>query len=81
MPGYVVVQRAPRGLNIAQLLNPIFYQPITRHPDSKRQRRARVEARALRAGRLLKAAPVPLSKVARPCETDIIQIWVGWSGY
>ena len=62
----VVVVRDPRrphlggNLNVRQLLNPIFYAPVDRHPDAKRQRKARLRARALRQARELKAAAVPL---------------------
>jgi hypothetical protein len=65
----VVVVRDPRrphlggNLNVRQLLNPIFYAPVDRHPDAKRQRKARLRARALRQARELKAAAVPLKFV------------------
>jgi hypothetical protein len=67
----VVVVRDPRrphlggNLNVRQLLNPIFYAPVDRHPDAKRQRKARLRARALRQARELKAAAVPLRMVDR----------------
>jgi hypothetical protein len=56
------------SLYMQQLLNPLFYSgswPPTqrRHPDSKRQRRAKINSRALRQARALKAAYVPLRAV------------------
>ena len=52
------------SLNIRQLFNPLFYSPVERHPDAKRQRKARVEARALRQARTLKTMYVPRNLVA-----------------
>ena len=34
-------RRRKANLNLRQLLNPIFYAPVRRHPDSTRQRKAR----------------------------------------
>ena len=45
-----------RWLNVAQLLNPIFFERDVRHLDMKRQRGRRLRDRALRAARELKAA-------------------------
>jgi hypothetical protein len=55
---YVRLNSAPRGLNVFHLIH-----QAKRHPDMKRQRRARIEARASRAGRILKAAPISLRSV------------------
>ena len=42
------------GLNVRELLNPLFYSVDTRHPDMKRQRSRRQRSRALDAARRLK---------------------------
>ena len=47
--------RPSAHLNMRQLLNPIFFAPVVRHPDHKRQRCARLRARSLRQARELKA--------------------------
>lgn len=43
------------NLNMRQLLNPIFFEPVARHPDHRRQRGMRLRARSLRQARELKA--------------------------
>jgi hypothetical protein len=55
------------GLNMRQLLNPIFFCPVRRHPDMKRQPSRRQRSRDLAAARRLKleAQYVPLCKVDR----------------
>ncbi len=58
------------NLNIRQLLNPLFYdgawlRPLSKHPDRKRQRKARLKALALHQARSLKAMEVPLRLVDR----------------
>ena len=52
------------ALNIRQLLNPLFFSVAKRHPDSKRQRCARLRARALKQARELKTMHVPRNLVA-----------------
>ena len=53
-------------LNVRQLLNPIFFSPVERHPDSTRQRSARRRTKALAQARKLKSrrcswvAPLPV---------------------
>jgi hypothetical protein len=51
------------NLNVRQLFNPLFFTPNRRHPDQKRQRKARLKARTLRQARELKARAVPLRLV------------------
>jgi hypothetical protein len=56
------------NLNVRQLLNPLFYdgawlRPLSKHPDRKRQRKARLKALALHQARSLKAMEVPLRLV------------------
>ena len=61
-------QRRPHlggNLNVRQLLNPLFFSPDRRHPDRKRQRKARLKALALYQARNLKAMEVPLRLVDR----------------
>ena len=79
--------RAPHlggNLNMKQLLSTLFYDGSkhwfsqTRHPDHKRQRSARVKARALRQARRLKAAYVPLIQVDPACY--ITKPWVDDNG-
>ena len=53
------------NLNMRELLNPLFYAPITRHPDATRQRGARQRAKDLAAARQSKAQYVPLCQVDR----------------
>ena len=55
------------NLNVRQLLNPLFFAPVTRHPDSTRQRGARQRDKDLAAARRLKAQYVPLCFVDRSC--------------
>ena len=51
-----VVKPPPRkGLNMRQLLNPLFFSPVAHHPDATRQRGARLKAKDLTAARRLKA--------------------------
>ena len=56
-------RRRKANLNLRQLLNPIFYAPVRRHPDSTRQRKARERALTLRRLRALKAVQPPLCQV------------------
>ena len=51
------------ALNIRQLLNPIFFSPISRHPDMKRQRCRKQRAKDLIAARRLKKMVVSLDRV------------------
>jgi hypothetical protein len=51
------------NLNMRELLNLLFFTPERRHPDRKRQRKARLRALTLRRLRALKTAPVPLRDV------------------
>ena len=61
-----VVKPPPRkGLNMRQLLNPLFFSPVAHHPDATRQRGARLKAKDLTAARRLKAQYVPLCRVDR----------------
>ena len=53
------------NLNVKQLLNPLFFAPVTRHPDATRQRGARQRAKDLAAARRLKVQYVPLCSVDR----------------
>jgi hypothetical protein len=53
------------NLNLRQLLNPIFFSPVCCHPDSTRQRKARlIRARDLRQARELKAVPAGTTEYA-----------------
>ena len=63
---YVVIKNAPVGLNIRQLLNPLFFSKDRRHPDSKRQRPARIKAKAFKQALQLKCREVPRSLVPPP---------------
>ena len=47
------------GLNIRQLLNPIFFSRDVKHPDRKRQRCTKLRDRAIQAARELKHMEVP----------------------
>lgn len=60
-----VINYPRKSLNIRQLLNPLFFAPVTRHPDTTRQRGARQRAKDLAAARRLKAQYVPLCDVDR----------------
>ena len=60
------VGRPKPPLNMRQLLNPIFFECVTSHADSKRQRAARVRTRAYAQARALKAMSVSLRDVAPP---------------
>ena len=53
------------ALNVRQLLNPIFFCPVRRHPDMKRQTSRRQRTKDVAAARRLKLASqyVPLCKV------------------
>ena len=64
------------NLNMRQLLNPLFYTRDVRHTDAKRQRKARQQAKDLRAARRLKTAYVPLCDVDRTVYIDR----PGWDG-
>jgi hypothetical protein len=72
------------NLNMRQLLTPLFYDGCkpwlsqTRHPDRKRQRSARLKARALRQARELKTAYVPLVQVDPACY--ITPPWIDGNG-
>ena len=65
------------GLNVRQLLNPPFFEPARRHPDSKRQRSHRLRSEAFAQARRLKAAYVPLCLVPPP---DLLHD-VDWMSY
>jgi hypothetical protein len=56
MRTFICIHDVHRGgnLNVRQLLNPIFFEHTTRHPDHKRQRGMRTRARSLRQARELK---------------------------
>jgi hypothetical protein len=58
------------GLNVRQLLNPLFFDRDRRHPDMKRQASRRQRARDLRAARALKTRYVPLCAVDPTCEIE-----------
>lgn len=50
----IIVVKPPsrgHGLNIRQLLNFLYFTPVTQHPDGDRQRKARRNARDLRRAR------------------------------
>ena len=47
------------NLNIRQLLNPIFFEHVRKHPDRKRQRTTRMRDKAIQAARELKRMEVP----------------------
>jgi len=51
------------GLNIRQLLNPIFFSPVIRHQDMKRQLSRRQRAKDFAVARRLKSQYVPLCHV------------------
>ena len=62
----ICIGRTGKCLNMRQLLTPLFFPWATkRHPDHKRQRPARLRARAMKQARKLKVMPVPLAKVDR----------------
>jgi hypothetical protein len=48
------------GLNIRELFRPLFFEPVTRHPDMKRQRSRRQWSKDRAAARAFKAREVPL---------------------
>jgi hypothetical protein len=59
-------RRSLRGnLNMRQLLNPIFFERDTRHPDATRQRGARRRSKDRAVARRLKGQYVPLCFVDR----------------
>ena len=62
-PGFYSSWRSPSSLNIRQLLNPIFFSPISCHPDMKRQRCRKQRAKDLTAARRLKRMAVSLDRV------------------
>ena len=80
-------QRRPHlggTLNVRQLLNPLFYdgawlKPRSKHPDRKRQRKARLKALALHQARSLKALEVPLRLVDRTVYLELLH-WVYYQG-
>ena len=51
------------ALNIRRLLNPIFFSPISRHPDMKRQRCRKQRAKDLTTALRLKKMVVSLGRV------------------
>lgn len=64
MADYYVAREPDRpwrggNLNVRELLGPLFFSRSVRHPDAKRQRKARIATRALRQARALKAMTVP----------------------
>ena len=72
------------NLNVRQLLNPLFYdgawlRPLSKHPDRKRQRKARLKALALHQARSLKAMEVPLRLVDRTVYLELPH-WVYYQG-
>jgi hypothetical protein len=50
----ICVVESARRLNMRQLLNPIFFSPVIRHPDMTRQRKAKQRARELKQARIFK---------------------------
>jgi hypothetical protein len=65
------------NLNVRELLNPLFYTPTTHHPDRKRQRGARLRARALKQARELKARDIPLREV----DPTVYVEWMDWDDH
>ena len=66
-------------LNVRQLFGPLFFSPDRRHPDRKRQRKARLKALALHQARSLKAMEVPLRLVDRTVYLELPR-WVYYQG-
>jgi hypothetical protein len=68
------------GLNMRQLLNPIFFGVDRRHPDMKRQRSRRARSRQLAQARALKARfreSVPRELVAPPEPAEYFDMCYG----
>ena len=62
-----IVDSGQRGLNMRQLLNPIFFSPVSVHTDGTRQRKARLHRLDMRRARALKSGP--------PTVIDLPIVW------